>query len=149
MQDIKNISNVIRYLRMKKGLSQKELGEKCGLTQQAINRIEHGKRSVEFELLIKLANILDLSVSDLVESANELESDKLASIDIQTQPQKWGINGSDSEEHDRNDETLQIAEEIFSNPEMKTLFNVVRDITPEELKEIQKYIEFIKSKRSN
>ena len=129
MQDIKNISNIIRYLRMQKGLSQKELGEKCGLTQQAINRIEHGKRGVEFELLIKLSNILDLNVSDLIESANELESDELASIDIQMQPQKWGINNSYSA-----DITTHFKDD---------------DFTPEELEEIQKYAEFIKSKRKN
>jgi hypothetical protein len=41
-----------------------------------------------------------------------------------------------------NDETRQIAQEAFENPELRTLFKVARDIPPERLKA---HIEFMKS----
>lgn len=41
-----------------------------------------------------------------------------------------------------NDETRQIAQEAFENPELRTLFHVARDIPPERLKA---HIEFMKS----
>ena len=33
-----------------------------------------------------------------------------------------------------NDETRQIAQEVFENPELRSLFHVARDIPPERLK---------------
>ena len=41
-----------------------------------------------------------------------------------------------------NDETREIAQEAFENPELRTLFKVARDIPPERLKA---HIEFMKS----
>lgn len=41
-----------------------------------------------------------------------------------------------------NDETRQIAQEAFENPELRTLFKVARDIPPERLRA---HIEFMKS----
>ncbi|MGO5051210.1 helix-turn-helix domain-containing protein [Lachnospiraceae bacterium LCP25S3_G4] len=40
-----------------------------------------------------------------------------------------------------NDETAQIAQEIFDNPDMKGLFDIARDTPPERLKT---YCEFLK-----
>lgn len=41
-----------------------------------------------------------------------------------------------------NDETRQIAQEVFENPELRTLFHVARDISPDRLKA---HIDFMKS----
>ncbi len=41
-----------------------------------------------------------------------------------------------------NDETRQIAQEAFENPELRTLFKVARDIPPDRLRA---HIEFMKS----
>ena len=41
-----------------------------------------------------------------------------------------------------NEETRQIAQEAFENPELRTLFKVARDIPPERLRA---HIEFMKS----
>lgn len=50
----------IREERIKKGLSQKELGEMVGLPQQAINRIEQGQRKLDVELFEKLCKALKI-----------------------------------------------------------------------------------------
>ena len=41
-----------------------------------------------------------------------------------------------------NDETRQIAQEAFENPELRTLFKVARDIPPERLRA---HIEFMRT----
>ncbi len=41
-----------------------------------------------------------------------------------------------------NDETRQIAQEVFENPELRSLFKVARDIPPERLKA---HIDFMKN----
>ena len=52
-------------------------------------------------------------------------------------------DGSENDNHYYlNDETRQIAQEAFENPELRTLFKVARDIPPERLRA---HIEFMKS----
>lgn len=41
-----------------------------------------------------------------------------------------------------NDETREIAQEVFEKPELRSLFHVARDIPP---KRLNAYIEFMKS----
>lgn len=81
MQNPKGLGELIKELRVEKNLSQKELAEKCGLTQQAINRIEHNQRNIEFGLLLKFTKVLDLSIPDLIEAGIKLEPDEIALLD--------------------------------------------------------------------
>ena len=52
------MGDIIYRLRINKKLSQVELARLCGVTQQAINRIEKGKAKVSVETLVKLAEAL-------------------------------------------------------------------------------------------
>lgn len=64
----------------------------------------------------------------------------------------FGINRSDLiEKRDpstyyANEETKQIAQEIYERPELRSLFDVAKDISPERLKA---HIEFMKSLKDN
>lgn len=53
------MGDIIYRLRINKKLSQVELARLCGVTQQAINRIEKGKAKVSVETLVKLAEALE------------------------------------------------------------------------------------------
>lgn len=55
----------IRYLRLKNGLTQKQLGEKCGMADSAIRRYELEKANPKIETLQKIANALNVSIADL------------------------------------------------------------------------------------
>ena len=55
-----DIYKKLRQIRIEKGISQKSLGEKCGLTQQAINRIEQGQRKIDLDLLLKMSDALNV-----------------------------------------------------------------------------------------
>ena len=43
-------------------------------------------------------------------------------------------NESDTEKYYLNDETAQVAQEIFENKELKALFDVQKDMDPDDLK---------------
>lgn len=60
----------LRQIRMEKGVSQKSLGEKCGLTQQAINRIEQGQRKIDLDLLLRMSDALNVPVSEILSYNN-------------------------------------------------------------------------------
>lgn len=57
----------IRIARKKNKLSQKELGEKCGASQEIISRIELGYlKSIEKNIFNKICTILNLNTYDLI-----------------------------------------------------------------------------------
>lgn len=55
----------LKELRLKKKLSQKELAEELGITQEAVSFLETGKRNPSYELLKKISKYFDVSVDDL------------------------------------------------------------------------------------
>lgn len=58
--------NRIRELRMKKGMSQRELGNQIGTAQQTISRLEAENYSPPADLIINLAEFFDVSIDYLL-----------------------------------------------------------------------------------
>lgn len=56
----------LKELRLKKGLTQTEIGKKIGVKQSTFTNWENGKREPNFETLIKLADLLEVSVDLLL-----------------------------------------------------------------------------------
>ena len=84
-----------------------------------------GKKANSYPRIDKIelmANYFGISKADLVEDHNDMQQSEMP--------------------YYLNDETRQIAQEAFENPELRTLFHVARDIPPERLKA---HIEFMKS----
>lgn len=76
-----DIYKKIRQLRIEKGISQKALGEKCGLTQQAINRIEQGQRNIDIDLLLKITNALDVKIFEILDMNEYIDKKRLEKED--------------------------------------------------------------------
>lgn len=56
----------IKTLRQKKGLTQKQLGDLCGMADSAIRRYENGRAKPKIETLQKIADALDIKISELI-----------------------------------------------------------------------------------
>lgn len=56
----------LRQMRINKGLTMKQLGEMTDVSESQIGMIETGKRKPSFELLLKLCEVFDCSIDDLV-----------------------------------------------------------------------------------
>ena len=61
----KVFSERLKELRLKKGLTQTELGEKVGVKQSTFTNWENGKREPSYENLVKLADLLEVSLDSL------------------------------------------------------------------------------------
>ncbi|ESQ74978.1 helix-turn-helix transcriptional regulator [Asticcacaulis sp. AC402] len=61
--------NTVRDLRMQRGWSQGELGERLGVSRQAVNAIEVGKHDPSLELAFKLAYLFNLPLEALFQPA--------------------------------------------------------------------------------
>lgn len=57
----------IKLSRIKKDMTQKQLGELVGVSPATINRIELGKQSIKLDTLRKIAEILEVTVNELIE----------------------------------------------------------------------------------
>ena len=62
-----NTPENIRKIRKEKGLTQRELGELCGMADSAIRRYESGRANPKIETLQKIANALNVPIYELAE----------------------------------------------------------------------------------
>ena len=63
----KRVGELIRKVRKEKGFTQKELGEKLGLTEATFNRYETGRQNLTLDTLQKIADVLEVRVNILFE----------------------------------------------------------------------------------
>jgi transcriptional regulator with XRE-family HTH domain len=64
-ETLKKIGINVKSARLKMGLTQEELGEKCGLDSRHIGFIERGEINATVKTLFKIAQGLGCSVSSL------------------------------------------------------------------------------------
>lgn len=72
----KTIGDNIKQFRKDKGLSQKELGKKIGLSQQMIAQYESNKREPKLQTLIKIATALDIPIFYLLSNCSDVVLDE-------------------------------------------------------------------------
>ena len=51
----------LRSTRLEKGISQKELAQKMGVTAVYLSHVEHGRRSVSMDTLCSICQVLEVS----------------------------------------------------------------------------------------
>ena len=56
----------IKEFRKKRGLTQKQLGDLCGMADSAIRRYENGRANPKIETLRKIADALEVNVTELL-----------------------------------------------------------------------------------
>jgi y4mF family transcriptional regulator len=57
-----NLSKVIRYHRIKSGLTQAELADMAGVGKNMVYEVEKGRLSIQLDNLMKILNILNLTI---------------------------------------------------------------------------------------
>ena len=72
-----NTGKKIKLIRTFRGLTQKELGEACGIHEVAIRKYELGKNIPKPEQLRKIAEALNVNVNSLVEFDIQADGDVL------------------------------------------------------------------------
>lgn len=87
--DQEKIGKFIATLRKEKGLTQQELAEKLGITKNAVSKWERGLGLMDMSLLKPLSEILDVSVTEI------LNGERFLKEEINTQSEKVLISTLD------------------------------------------------------
>lgn len=60
------IGQSVRYIRMKKGISQEELAFRAGLNMNSISTLERGLNNVKIKTLYRIAEALNVKVEEIL-----------------------------------------------------------------------------------
>lgn len=112
----------IQYYMDKYDKTRQEMCDALGVKYTTFTDWVKGNSYPRIDKIELMANYFGISKADLVEDHNDMPTSEMP--------------------YYLNEETRQIAQEAFENPELRTLFHVARDIPPERLKA---HIEFMKS----
>ena len=115
-------SKRLRYYLSKYDMTQVELAKKLGVGTTSVYNWCNGIKTPRMDKVDAMCDLFHCNRSDFMEEKETTETS--------------------DEPYYLNDETRQIAQEVFENPELRTLFHVARDISPDRLKA---HIDFMKS----
>jgi len=117
----KIFSKNLNYYMEKNQKTQSDIINDLGFNKSAVSTWCNGTRLPRMDKVEALAKYFGINRSDLIE-------------------EKSSANDSEPPYY-LNDETREIAQEVFENPELRSLFHVAKDIPPEELRA---HIDFMK-----
>lgn len=76
-----NFAFNLKHIRQSKGMTQEQLGKLMGKDYSTIGKWENGTRSPIMEDLIKLSDILNVDIKDLINKDYSLENSKTVAQD--------------------------------------------------------------------
>lgn len=59
--------NKLKSVRVLKGIKQGEMAEVLGISQQYLSKLESGRVDIKLSMLLKIASILEVPVTELIE----------------------------------------------------------------------------------
>ncbi len=113
-------------LRDRKGVKDADVAKATGITKSTFSDWKNGRSKPKDEKLLKIAEYFEVTL------------DYLRTGEEPSQPDGYYIN----------DETAQVAQEIFENKELRALFDVQRGMAPEDLKALHQMALALKRKES-
>lgn len=102
---------IFEQLLQKYGVSAYKVAKATGVTQSTLSDWKRGRSTPKSENMKKLADYFGVSIDYLMTGKEENE-----------------------ERYYTNDETAQVAQEIFENKELRALFDVQKDMAPDDLR---------------
>lgn len=123
--DIKVFSEILRELRKTNKMTQVELSKKLSLDKSSIAKYESANVIPSPEVLVKIANIFNVTVDYLLGNTTNQPTSK------------------------RDDEVTQLLQELKDRPEMKTLFSISKNATKEEILQAVKIIEALRDPKDD
>jgi transcriptional regulator with XRE-family HTH domain len=113
--------DILKKLRLKKDLTQGELADRLKMATSSISMYENGNRKPSFEVLEQFADFFNVNMDYLLGKETKTT-------------------------YYLDPETAKLAQEIHDNPQYRVLFDASKNLKPESIKEIMKFIDYQKAK---
>lgn len=114
--------DVLKELRINRGLTQDDLSKGTGLAKRTISMYENGNREPNFETLELFADFFNVDMNTLFEHNSQNISYYL------------------------NPETAKLAQAIHDDPDLRILLDASRDLEPEDIKFVVDLVKKLKLK---
>ena len=124
-----SFSETLKKLRKQDGLTQEEAARQMGITRSALGMYETGKREPDFETLELIADFYNVDMNTLVGGSAE-PAPPLTPAEV--------ING--------DPELTALLTRARDDPDIRMLFSVTKDASPEDVKMAIQIIQRFKSK---
>ena len=108
-------SEILKRLRLAKGLTQGEMADRLKISRSRISMYETGQRQPDYETLELIADFFNVDIDYLLGRSRT-------------------VSRIPEAEYYVNPETAILAQEMFENKELRALYDVQRDMPPEDLK---------------
>lgn len=118
-----DFQNVFKKLRLSLGYTQAELADALGISRSRIGMYETGAREPDFETLEIIADFFNVDTDYLLGRTNK-------------------TTFIPNEKYYLNEETAKLAQEMFEDEDMRSLFDMKRNMPPERFKA---HMEFMKN----
>lgn len=112
----------LRELRTQKGYSQQELADKIHVTKQTISQYERGVRKPDYESLMWLCDIFNVS-TDYILGKDDVTMRLLGSDDLRKIDSTYYFDS----------ETAALSRELQTNSRLRAYLDVGRNADPEDL----------------
>jgi len=123
--------NLNRILKEKK-ISQYKMIQDLDLKKTTVNYWCKGKSFPRYDALKKVADYLDVAISELTGNATNVDK-----------------SSEEERAYYLDPETRKTAEELRTNKDLKTLFDAARDASPEDLKTVHAMLLALKRKEQH
>lgn len=117
-----NLANNIRNLRKKRGWSQTDLANATRTTLSNINKIETGKYVPSLEILLKLADVLEVTLDQLVNGDGEFSE-----VRVEDKSLAQRIRMLDSLSDDDRKFVIRMLDIVLTNQKIMSLLNKKTD----------------------
>lgn len=86
------IGNNIKHARLDMNLTQEQLAERVDISTSYIGRIERGERNLSLDILIKISNVLNIPIENLLGNSINIHNDIIFSSELSKLISKLSLN---------------------------------------------------------
>ena len=123
----------IRELRLRRGMTLEELGQKCGATRSMIHKYETGEtQNIKKDRLLKIAHALDVTPGYLIPGEDDKDD---------------GTASSRLKDLQDRQKVQELAEKLHKDPELRMLFDLADGADPEDLQMVAGMLRRFKENR--
>ncbi|MEG6569439.1 helix-turn-helix transcriptional regulator [Thermoanaerobacterium thermosaccharolyticum] len=131
MNTKKQVGDVIKELRLKKGLTQRKLAEIVNVSNTTISFIEKNINKTSYDILYKIAKALDTTVEDIMKQVETEDTEK-------KEEQKQ------EEQDEQKEPSIEEIEDFLAGQKM--LMFKGKPLTEDDLRSVYAFLQFLEKK---